>query len=171
MHYLKEKTISIWSHINSKRELYLNPFYEFTNEKIKIIPDTAYNKLSLWKEYFLKWSKAQIRQYGCGTSEYVIYIYIYIYIYRKHMNMLMNTVKNRLLTLEKENAILRQQVGSALNKLEEKGISGSEIRAFGDDPKVVVSKPQNEGGEILSPEKGEHEEDGNQKLINDYVIT
>ena len=48
-----ERTVSLWTWLNSKKELYINPlfFYEPTMTDV-ISPETSVKFLRIWKEHF-----------------------------------------------------------------------------------------------------------------------
>jgi myotubularin-related protein 1/2 len=53
---VKDKTISIWSFINSQIDVYKNPLYaEHMNNKV-LLPRTSIRMLQLWNGYYLRWN-------------------------------------------------------------------------------------------------------------------
>lgn len=54
---VKKKTVSLWSMINSRMDLYLNPFYSVETGVNKVLmPSPAIRHLKIWKGYFCRWN-------------------------------------------------------------------------------------------------------------------
>jgi myotubularin-related protein 1/2 len=54
---LKKKSVSLWSMINSKKDLYLNPFYSHEVGANKVLlPSAAIRHLRIWKTYYCRWN-------------------------------------------------------------------------------------------------------------------
>ncbi|GMI08615.1 hypothetical protein TrVE_jg11336 [Triparma verrucosa] len=51
---LKEKTISIWTYVLSKRERFVNQAFKSDDKKI-LWPSTSIKKMILWERYFCRW--------------------------------------------------------------------------------------------------------------------
>ena len=179
MHNLKGKTISIWSYINTNKQLYINPFYEPTNKGIHLRPDTNYMKLSLWEEYFLKWSKCQIKQYSNSASSQYIYIYIYICMYRNHLDILMKNEQDKSELLERQNKILRKKTEIAENKLREKGVIMAWEIELGEEDELFIAERKEETNEdnredvkfnlVVSGENKETVTE-NDRLLKEFVM-
>ncbi|CDW86315.1 myotubularin-related protein 2 [Stylonychia lemnae] len=55
---LREKTLSMWTHVNHYSEQFLNPFYDSERqEQIPKIPVTNYYELKVWKELFFRYTE------------------------------------------------------------------------------------------------------------------
>lgn len=54
------KTVSLWSLVNSKREIYLNPFYTPESGRV-LYPVASMRHLELWVAYYIRWNP-RIRQ-------------------------------------------------------------------------------------------------------------
>ena len=54
---LKQRTVSLWSYLNSQASLYINPFYSPENNVILVSPAIAH--LKFWSNYFLQNNKRQ----------------------------------------------------------------------------------------------------------------
>lgn len=52
---VREKTISLWSFINSQLEVYKNPLYTESIQQV-LFPSASIRKLELWKGYYLRWN-------------------------------------------------------------------------------------------------------------------
>ncbi|XP_061620621.1 myotubularin isoform X7 [Phyllopteryx taeniolatus] len=57
---LRQKTVSLWSLVNSKTELYLNPFYTPESGRV-LYPVASMRHLELWVTYYIRWNP-RIRQ-------------------------------------------------------------------------------------------------------------
>lgn len=53
---VKKKTISLWSLINSQRDLFLNPFYCEEPGNRVLLPSPAIRHLKVWKGYYCRWN-------------------------------------------------------------------------------------------------------------------
>ncbi|ODM94150.1 Myotubularin-related protein 2 [Orchesella cincta] len=54
---VKKKTISLWSMVNSRRDLYINPFYcEEAGSNRVLLPSPAIRHLKIWKGYYCRWN-------------------------------------------------------------------------------------------------------------------
>lgn len=54
------KTVSLWSLVNSKRDIYLNPFYTPESGRV-LYPVASMRHLELWVAYYIRWNP-RIRQ-------------------------------------------------------------------------------------------------------------
>ncbi|XP_066920210.1 myotubularin-related protein 2-like [Clytia hemisphaerica] len=53
---VKDKTQSLWSHINSKMEDYLNPLYAKLLHQHVLLPVASVRQLRLWKSLYMRWN-------------------------------------------------------------------------------------------------------------------
>ena len=53
---MPEKTVSIWSYLNSQKEKYINRYYIKDDENSILTPSSHQKYLRLWEEYFLRYS-------------------------------------------------------------------------------------------------------------------
>jgi myotubularin-related protein 1/2 len=54
---LKKKTISLWSYTNSRKDLFLNPFYcEETVANRILLPNPAIRHMKPWTGYYCRWN-------------------------------------------------------------------------------------------------------------------
>jgi len=58
LYQLPERTVSIWSYLNSQKEKYLNIYYVKSEEIDNLVlrPSGHLKHLRLWEEYFLNYS-------------------------------------------------------------------------------------------------------------------
>lgn len=58
MFMVKEKTLSIWSFLNSQKDKYMNPFYMKSDEieNFTMRPSGSSKHLRLWEEHYLSYS-------------------------------------------------------------------------------------------------------------------
>lgn len=71
---LKKKTISLWSMINSYKDLYLNPFYcEESGANRVLLPSPAIRHLKLWKGYYCRWNPRMRSQVVVPNVKFCIY--------------------------------------------------------------------------------------------------
>lgn len=54
-HHLKNRTVSLWSCLNSNMQLYINPFY--THNAAVLYPISDIKRLSLWTRCYLRWHR------------------------------------------------------------------------------------------------------------------
>ncbi|XP_045920269.1 myotubularin isoform X1 [Micropterus dolomieu] len=59
-HEVRSKTVSLWSLVNSKMEIYLNPFYTPESGRV-LYPVASMRHLELWVTYYIRWNP-RIRQ-------------------------------------------------------------------------------------------------------------
>ncbi|XP_026173215.1 myotubularin isoform X2 [Mastacembelus armatus] len=59
-HEVRSKTVSLWSLINSKMDIYLNPFYTPESGRV-LYPVASMRHLELWVTYYIRWNP-RIRQ-------------------------------------------------------------------------------------------------------------
>jgi myotubularin-related protein 1/2 len=52
---VREKTISLWSFVNSQLEVYKNPLYTESIQQV-LFPSASIRKLQVWKGYYLRWN-------------------------------------------------------------------------------------------------------------------
>uniref|UniRef100_A0A8C5E9X6 Myotubularin n=1 Tax=Gouania willdenowi TaxID=441366 RepID=A0A8C5E9X6_GOUWI len=55
LHDLRSKTVSLWSLVNSKSEIYLNPFYSPESGRV-LYPVASMRHLELWVSYYIRWN-------------------------------------------------------------------------------------------------------------------
>merc|ERR1719369_2643772 len=54
---LKTQTQSLWSYVNSKRSLFLNPMYcEELEKEVKLFPIASIRYMKFWKGYYCRWN-------------------------------------------------------------------------------------------------------------------
>ena len=54
-HALRERTVSLWSYINSDIDQFLNPMFALQNSARVLVPDPSLRSLRFWHRYFLSW--------------------------------------------------------------------------------------------------------------------
>lgn len=59
-HEVRTKTVSLWSLVNSKTDIYLNPFYTPESGRV-LYPVASMRHLELWVTYYIRWNP-RIRQ-------------------------------------------------------------------------------------------------------------
>ncbi|GLD71120.1 myotubularin-like isoform X1, partial [Lates japonicus] len=59
-HEVRSKTVSLWSLVNSKMDIYLNPFYTPESGRV-LYPVASMRHLELWVTYYIRWNP-RIRQ-------------------------------------------------------------------------------------------------------------
>ncbi|XP_068443984.1 myotubularin [Clinocottus analis] len=59
-HEVRSKTVSLWSLVNSRMEMYLNPFYTPESGRV-LYPVASMRHLELWVTYYIRWNP-RIRQ-------------------------------------------------------------------------------------------------------------
>uniref|UniRef100_G3N6P8 Myotubularin n=1 Tax=Gasterosteus aculeatus aculeatus TaxID=481459 RepID=G3N6P8_GASAC len=59
-HEVRSKTVSLWSLVNSRMEIYLNPFYTPESGRV-LYPVASMRHLELWVTYYIRWNP-RIRQ-------------------------------------------------------------------------------------------------------------
>jgi len=67
---IKESTVSLWSYMNSKKEIYKNSFYIANDTKLHeqdLYPEPILSSLRLWEELYMKWSPIK---YGHKSQMY-----------------------------------------------------------------------------------------------------
>lgn len=68
---VRSKTVSLWSLVNSKMEIYLNPFYTPESGRV-LYPVASMRHLELWVTYYIRWNpriRQQVRS-GQGLDFY-----------------------------------------------------------------------------------------------------
>ena len=65
------KTVSLWSLVNSKMEMYLNPFYTPESGRV-LYPVASMRHLELWVTYYIRWNP-RIRQQVGGPLCVMLY--------------------------------------------------------------------------------------------------
>lgn len=63
MQDVRMKTVSLWSLVNSKREIYLNPFYTPESGRV-LYPVASMRHLELWVAYYIRWNPRIRQQVG-----------------------------------------------------------------------------------------------------------
>lgn len=63
---LRSKTVSLWSMVNSKQDIYLNTFYTPESGRV-LYPVASMRHLELWVTYYIRWNP-RIRQQVNGGS-------------------------------------------------------------------------------------------------------
>lgn len=58
---VRKKTVSLWSLVNSKREVYLNPFYTPESGRV-LYPVASMRHLELWVAYYIRWNPRILQQ-------------------------------------------------------------------------------------------------------------
>lgn len=63
MQEVRLKTVSLWSMVNSKMDIFLNPFY--TPESGRVLsPVASMRHLELWVAYYIRWNPRMRQQVG-----------------------------------------------------------------------------------------------------------
>lgn len=52
---VRKKTVSLWSLVNSKSDIYLNPFYTPESGRV-LYPVASMRHLELWVTYYIRWN-------------------------------------------------------------------------------------------------------------------
>lgn len=60
---LRSKTVSLWSLVNSKMDIYLNPFYTPESGQV-LYPVASMRHLELWVTYYIRWNPRIRHQVG-----------------------------------------------------------------------------------------------------------
>lgn len=63
MQEVRSKTVSLWSLVNSKMEMYLNPFYTPESGRV-LYPVASMRHLELWVTYYIRWNPRIRQQVG-----------------------------------------------------------------------------------------------------------
>lgn len=53
---LKNKTVSLWSYINSNRQKFLNPLYSSRAQGQGLLPAACNRRIKLWQAYYCRWN-------------------------------------------------------------------------------------------------------------------
>uniref|UniRef100_A0AAX7SVG0 Myotubularin n=1 Tax=Astatotilapia calliptera TaxID=8154 RepID=A0AAX7SVG0_ASTCA len=67
-HEVRSKTVSLWSLVNSKVDMYLNPFYTPESGRV-LYPVASMRHLELWVAYYIRWNP-RIRQQSPVEQRY-----------------------------------------------------------------------------------------------------
>uniref|UniRef100_A0A665ULC9 Myotubularin n=1 Tax=Echeneis naucrates TaxID=173247 RepID=A0A665ULC9_ECHNA len=67
-HDLRSKTVSLWSLVNGKMDIYLNPFYTPESGRV-LYPVASMRHLELWVTYYIRWNP-RIRQQSPVEQRY-----------------------------------------------------------------------------------------------------
>uniref|UniRef100_A0A7N6AIS0 Phosphatidylinositol-3,5-bisphosphate 3-phosphatase n=1 Tax=Anabas testudineus TaxID=64144 RepID=A0A7N6AIS0_ANATE len=67
-HEVRSKTVSLWSLVNSKMDMYLNPFYTPESGRV-LYPVASMRHLELWVNYYIRWNP-RIRQQSPVEQRY-----------------------------------------------------------------------------------------------------
>uniref|UniRef100_A0AAQ5WZ65 Myotubularin n=1 Tax=Amphiprion ocellaris TaxID=80972 RepID=A0AAQ5WZ65_AMPOC len=67
-HEVRSKTVSLWSLVNSKMDIYLNPFYTPESGRV-LYPVASMRHLELWVTYYIRWNP-RIRQQSPVEQRY-----------------------------------------------------------------------------------------------------
>lgn len=70
---MRSKTVSLWSLVNSRMEIYLNPFYTPESGRV-LYPVASMRHLELWVTYYIRWNP-RIRQQVGPTRSLCIYVW------------------------------------------------------------------------------------------------
>uniref|UniRef100_A0A3Q4G5G7 Myotubularin n=1 Tax=Neolamprologus brichardi TaxID=32507 RepID=A0A3Q4G5G7_NEOBR len=62
-HEVRSKTVSLWSLVNSKMDMYLNPFYTPESGRV-LYPVASMRHLELWVAYYIRWNPRIRQQVG-----------------------------------------------------------------------------------------------------------
>uniref|UniRef100_A0AAQ4PA51 Myotubularin n=1 Tax=Gasterosteus aculeatus aculeatus TaxID=481459 RepID=A0AAQ4PA51_GASAC len=68
-HEVRSKTVSLWSLVNSRMEIYLNPFYTPESGRV-LYPVASMRHLELWVTYYIRWNP-RIRQQSPVEQRYM----------------------------------------------------------------------------------------------------
>lgn len=60
---VRSKTVSLWSLVNSKMDIYLNPFYTPESGRV-LYPVASMRHLELWVTYYIRWNPRIRQQVG-----------------------------------------------------------------------------------------------------------
>lgn len=63
---LRSKTVSLWSLVNSKMDIYLNPFYTPESGRV-LYPVASMRHLELWVTYYIRWNPRIRQQVGLAV--------------------------------------------------------------------------------------------------------
>jgi myotubularin-related protein 1/2 len=56
-HGVQKHTVSLWTYVNSRRELFLNPLYHSEPDRGRaIFPQASVRYMRLWTGYYCKWN-------------------------------------------------------------------------------------------------------------------
>lgn len=65
------KTVSLWSLVNSKTDIYLNPFYTPESGRV-LYPVASMRHLELWVTYYIRWNPRIRQQVGLPVFSLII---------------------------------------------------------------------------------------------------
>jgi myotubularin-related protein 1/2 len=71
LNFIKFKTVSIWTDINSNKNQFINNKYKNAQNSV-LTPSTGLYKLKLWEEYFLRWNPYYVMNHG--NNIYIPYV-------------------------------------------------------------------------------------------------
>lgn len=71
---VRSKTVSLWSLVNSKIDIFLNPFYTPESGRV-LYPVASMRHLELWVTYYIRWNPRIRQQVGLPVC-LLLYIYI-----------------------------------------------------------------------------------------------
>lgn len=65
MNGIFEETVCLWSYLNERKHLYINPFYDPKMKEMypQLNPDTNVLSMKIWKECFLYYANGYRDQY------------------------------------------------------------------------------------------------------------
>ena len=52
---VKDKTVSLWSYINTNPDRYINPLFDQSIDELVLYPDPSYRRFKMWDAYFYDW--------------------------------------------------------------------------------------------------------------------
>lgn len=74
---VKQKTVSLWSFINSSTDMYKNPLYWASSQnQMILIPNASMRHLRLWKAYYCRWNpsmRTQVHIYDKILKNYSLF--------------------------------------------------------------------------------------------------
>lgn len=69
---VRSKAVSLWSLVNSKMDMYLNPFYTPESGRV-LYPVASMRHLELWVNYYIRWNPRIRQQVGlCFVIRYCV---------------------------------------------------------------------------------------------------
>jgi len=144
LHMIKDKTISLWSFLNSQKEKYLNPFYMKSDEleTLNMRPSGLSKHLRLWEEHYLYYSYLSKPQYRLFENiQFNRDFYEHMYVNEK------NKVKNLKSEIEALKKKLKEKDGE-LAAIANGGQGNSNLAISKETSKVEeykVSDDENQG--------------------------
>ena len=72
---VKQKTVSLWSMVNSNLDDYVNPFYnQYTSDKV-YLPVASLRHIKLWTSYYTRWNfRYSLQVKACQHSKAIFKI-------------------------------------------------------------------------------------------------